>query len=827
VGEKIHSPSAIPYSGLASVELRKETAMLERLEQIDWYSLGHAYGDAADVPRMIRALTSPDQAVRGQAWEDLFGSVRHQGSVYDATPKVVPFLIELLDESSVPTKAELLEHLCYYAPDYGYWSPYNGDEPVAEDEYTQQTRQAIEDGMPVFVRLLGDPDSAVRSWAARLLTVCFSRRGAVALAIRERLPAEPDAEVRTVWALQLGILNRSEDAEFFAEVALRDRDPVVRLAAALAWVLVNPNGPPDEAVRIIEESTKPPADLLARLPQNEWVVDCAFTALRNRNGTDVKVLLQLLQSPTAAVRQDALQKLASLRPCPPEALQGMVQALADPVADVRQCTAFLFGEIWGAGPLGRHAALANLKTELDEAAPAAVAGLAGRLTTEGDEGVRAALCRALKSLALWAGPAVPALQAVAAEEHDAREALDIIEKLQRGDAKDMFRLAAGHDDQVSWMAGRVLVRAGRTRPDEVIPLLIEGLESWPAAVEKSANLLGELRPAAQAAIPALEKALSHGHQGARNAAAEALRAIAPATLTPQEIPDETEIRRRLGEGAPPKLVKLVKNLLNDASTNAQLDALWKIGQMGAEAKPAVPFVREAMQKTWLRPDAAGALGRLDPESVRPMIPNLLRPFECARLDGDFGDRTILFLAYLGPELQPDAVRFLLGCLPEPGDDPRPAARMIPDALPYLTTAKPEILLPLVTRLLETRWESQGRPFDITAFILKFLKKQGAPYAGATPAVLAKLQSTKLAPLVLETLSRIGSWSTVLPHLGPLLAGEGETRHAAEECVRRLGKAATKEDLSGLRAALAHESAAVRRSTAAALKRLRAEEEGAR
>src|SRR3712207_7014626 len=47
---------------------------------------------------------------------------------------------------------------------------------------------------------------------------------------------------------------------------------------------------------------------------------------------------------------------------------------------------------------------------------------------------------------------------------------------------------------------------------------------------------------------------------------------------------------------------------------------------------SLPFVREAMHKKWLRHDAAGALARLDPEAIRPLIPELLRDFEQARLD---------------------------------------------------------------------------------------------------------------------------------------------------------------------------------------------------
>ena len=798
--------------------------MLERLEQIDWYALGHAYGDASDVPKLIRALTSPDKDVRVQGFSDLFGSVRHQGDVYDSTPVVVPFLIELLDEPSVPAKVELAMHACYYAPDYGSWSPYFEAEPYTGSEYTQQTRRAFEEGLPVYLRLLNHPDGPVRGWAARLLTLCFDRRDTVAQVLRERIPAEPDAEVRTVWVLQLATLNRPADAEFFGQLAGADGDPVVRFAAALGWALVRPGGPPEEAVRIIEEGTKPSANLLARLPKDEWAVDRAFEALNTRKGADVPVLLQLAQSPTPEIRKDALGKLSALRPCPPEAVRGLVRALADPDTDVRHRAAFHLGNlsqaaIWEARFSGNHAIVVDLERSLDEIAPIAIAGLDRRLTEEGDEVVRGAICRALKGLASWAGSAVAALRVVAPDDHNAREALAAIQQLRRPDTGEVYQLAIGHDEQVAWMAGRALMRIGRDRPADVVPRLIEGLGSWPAAATVSANLLGELGPAARAAIPALQKAVGHSNQECRNAAARAITAIDPTPAAPNG-PDETAIRTRLGPGAPDQLVALVRPLLDDSNLRGQLDALWKIRQMGAAAKPAEPYVREAMHKAWLRVDATGALGRLDPEAVRPMIPDLLRPFERARLDGDFGDRTIIFLAYLGPELHPDAVRFLLGCLPEPGGKPRPPAVMIPHALQYLREAEPAVLLPLLTRVLETRWEDEGGPLQGGAtYALKFLKKLGAPFAGATPAVIAKLSDKALAPLALETLSRIGSWSAVLPHLGPFLETEAKACGPAEECVRRLGKTATAADVLELRAALGHNSAVVRESAAAALERL--------
>src|SRR5205085_6666509 len=128
----------------------------------------------------------------------------------------------------------------------------------------------------------------------------------------------------------------------------------------------------------------------------------------------------------------------------------------------------------------------------------------------------------------------------------AQTALTIIEAL-RGDNYDaIFKLAVGIEYRLSWMAGRVLLRIARTNPDPIIPLLLGGLKSWPAAVEQSARLLGELGSAAHAAISKLQTILSHQHQGARNAAAKALRDIAPDLPEPIRVPDEAAIRKQLG-----------------------------------------------------------------------------------------------------------------------------------------------------------------------------------------------------------------------------------------------------------------------------------------
>nr|GID90501.1 hypothetical protein Ade03nite_94250 [Actinoplanes derwentensis] len=82
--------------------------MLEKLSQVPWARLGHAYGSASDVPDQIRALRSGDAAVREAARRALNGNIFHQGTRYEASAFAVPFLLELLADPVTPERADLL-----------------------------------------------------------------------------------------------------------------------------------------------------------------------------------------------------------------------------------------------------------------------------------------------------------------------------------------------------------------------------------------------------------------------------------------------------------------------------------------------------------------------------------------------------------------------------------------------------------------------------------------------------------------------------------------------------------------------------------------------
>jgi hypothetical protein len=83
--------------------------MLKGLDDIDWASLEHAYGEASDVPNLIRSLASNDEEIRRNALWELYGNIFHQGTRYQATVHTIPFIFELIRDPSVPDKASLIK----------------------------------------------------------------------------------------------------------------------------------------------------------------------------------------------------------------------------------------------------------------------------------------------------------------------------------------------------------------------------------------------------------------------------------------------------------------------------------------------------------------------------------------------------------------------------------------------------------------------------------------------------------------------------------------------------------------------------------------------
>jgi hypothetical protein len=75
------------------------------VSDIDWSELDDAYGSAVEVPNRLRALADPQPATQRAALAELWGTVWHQGTVYDCTPVAVPFLTDIAVSPDVDAAA--------------------------------------------------------------------------------------------------------------------------------------------------------------------------------------------------------------------------------------------------------------------------------------------------------------------------------------------------------------------------------------------------------------------------------------------------------------------------------------------------------------------------------------------------------------------------------------------------------------------------------------------------------------------------------------------------------------------------------------------------
>ncbi len=291
--------------------------MLEGLEAIDWASLSHAYGSAADLPVQLRALATGDETARSKARKSLASSIHHEGTVYSASAAVVPFLVSLASSPSVSERAWIVRFLSDLAVgDPSRWL--DGFDVVAAEKEGhfdgeeaapfRASYEAVERAVPALLVLLGDVDSAVRARAAMSLA-WFSRKARpIRDALAARLGRENEPEVRASLSLSI-VLHDSyvrERVELERVATFLDAaDDRERVVAAFATLQHGESRHAARAFACLREAVLAEPPLLAwdAMPWNEG--DLGGIALRGlqqggprRASELLATLFTLLERPT-------------------------------------------------------------------------------------------------------------------------------------------------------------------------------------------------------------------------------------------------------------------------------------------------------------------------------------------------------------------------------------------------------------------------------------------------------------------------------------------------------------------------------------------------
>ncbi|MER5309250.1 PBS lyase [Streptomyces sp. NPDC002773] len=233
--------------------------MLTGIEEVDWASLGHAYGPADDVPELLRGLASADPAERETALDGMYGAVHHQGDVYDSTLACIPFLLELVADPAVQDRGCLVELLTSIGgielddDDELDELGSEGDDFIPAANYAMAAA-AIAAGSDVFLGLASDPDPEVRLAAPCALASLHPEPARVLTLLRERLTVERDTEVRLALVAALGRIAlrhaslRAEIVDWLGWLARAAHDPGLRLAALAQRARCAPGDIPDDVV---------------------------------------------------------------------------------------------------------------------------------------------------------------------------------------------------------------------------------------------------------------------------------------------------------------------------------------------------------------------------------------------------------------------------------------------------------------------------------------------------------------------------------------------------------------------------------------------------
>ncbi|MGC0317168.1 hypothetical protein [Kitasatospora acidiphila] len=286
---------------------------LDGLDDIDWAALSHAYGDADDVPELLRGLRSPDPAEREGALDALYGGVHHQGDLYDSTLACLPFLCALAADPAVEDRDALLGLLDSIGESADQSRDCAGDDipdPQAvvdqakdEDEWYEEVswaygllaHAALRDLLPTVVPLLADPDPGVRAAAAGLLARRHSRPDAVLELLIEQAAREDDGAARHAHAGALGTLvGRLHDdpplrlraVRALAQLAEPAGDPGTELIALAALARHAPDqlpeGTAEQAAAALDRSREQPA---APAPDPRPDTDTLLSHLRKLRAT--------------------------------------------------------------------------------------------------------------------------------------------------------------------------------------------------------------------------------------------------------------------------------------------------------------------------------------------------------------------------------------------------------------------------------------------------------------------------------------------------------------------------------------------------------------
>jgi hypothetical protein len=301
---------------------RYDDSFLKGMSLIEWSKLHHAYGEASDLPSLFRAILSTNHDHRDFAYHLLYGTIWHQGTVYEATSHAVPFLIRLLKFEEVPDKYLIIGLLdCialgtpYLSGDEGDWAKEwlteqgkDFDEEVLKARLdAQKAREAAKQGTNQYLALLQNLEAHVRDETTSLLCSFPESYTVICPALHDQILNEKEPSIRASIIKKTArylksIPDPSQEFTFnflklFELLAMDiDQQPSVRFSSSLAMADLRPDNISEDIAEILLNSAISPPD---RMPIYFSVEDKAKMndIYRSMAVEDAILALSLLNDP--------------------------------------------------------------------------------------------------------------------------------------------------------------------------------------------------------------------------------------------------------------------------------------------------------------------------------------------------------------------------------------------------------------------------------------------------------------------------------------------------------------------------------------------------
>lgn len=261
--------------------------MFENVGSVDWRSLSHSHGTAEEVPAHLAAIVGTSDEDRTAAFKYFWEYMLHQGSRYEASPYVVPFLFEALENVEAPIQRELIDLLLGLAVGYGEsFLPYGYDLEREERRFEEKSWEGlfsyddahsayyeVHKRARTFTRFLRTECDPVTRLSAGFTVAHFAQSlSEIHTEVANYIEGEADESQLQSLIHCFGMLGRYADVEpnvsVLSSYLAPDCSQSLRVAASIALTTIRGSRTPDSALQTLLTALTESWTLYS--PRDDW-----------------------------------------------------------------------------------------------------------------------------------------------------------------------------------------------------------------------------------------------------------------------------------------------------------------------------------------------------------------------------------------------------------------------------------------------------------------------------------------------------------------------------------------------------------------------------